>query len=144
MSIEYEDKEKNLRYFSMLLVSTLFTCVLLSRAESKKPDKAVTELLSSPPPPADTGDRQQVSVKTKLEEQGPQWPVREMIAILGGYTCNMYTREHRLDGCRRSAGVLGRGGAHGDHIPISVGNTEMLQQTRQPREEGGEHNSYSK
>ena len=73
----------------MLLVSTLFTCVLLSRVESKKPDKTVTELLSSPPP-ADTGARQQVSVKTKLEEQGPQWPVREMIAILGGYTCNMY------------------------------------------------------
>ena len=75
----------------MLLVSTLCTCVLLSRVESKKPDKAVTELLSSPPPPADGGrDRQQVSVKTKMEEQGPQWPVREMIAILGGYTCNMY------------------------------------------------------
>ena len=69
----------------MLLVSTLFTCVLLSRVESKKPDKAVTELLSSPPPPAD-GGRQEVSVKTKMEEQGPQWPVREMIAILGGYT----------------------------------------------------------
>ena len=87
MSIEYEDKEKNLRYFSMLLVSTLFTCVLLSRVESKKPDKAVTELLSSTPPPAGTGDRQEVSVKTKLEEQGPQWPVREMIAILG---CNKF------------------------------------------------------
>ena len=70
----------------MLLVSTLCTCVLLSRVESKKPDKTVTELLSSPPPPAD-GARQQVSVKTKLEEQGPQWPVREMIAILGGYSC---------------------------------------------------------
>ena len=54
------------------------------------------------------------------------------------------TREHRLDGCRRSAGVLGRGGAHGDNIPTGVGNPEMLQQTGQPREEGGEHNSYSK
>ena len=128
----------------MLLVSTLFTCVLLSRVESKKPDKAVTELLSSTPPPTDTGDRQQVSVKTKLEEQGPQWPVREMIAILGGYTAVTCTREHRLDGCRRSAGVLGRGGAHGDNIPTSVGNPEMLQQTGQPREEGGEQNSYSK
>ena len=74
----------------MLLLSTLCTCVLLSRVESKKPDKAVTELLSSlaprpTPPPADTGDRQEVSVKTKMEDQGPQWPVREMIAILGGY-----------------------------------------------------------
>ena len=74
----------------MLLVSTLFTCVLLSRVESKKPDKTVTELHSSLAPPADTGARQQVSAKTKLEEQGPQWPVREMIAILGRYTCNMY------------------------------------------------------
>ena len=127
----------------MLLVSTLCTCVLLSRVESKKPDKAVTELLSSPPPPADTGDRQQVSVKTKLEEQGPQWPVREMIAILGGYTAITCTREHRLNVCRRGAGVLGRGGAHGDHIPTSVGNPEMLQQTGQPREEGGEHRRYS-
>ena len=77
----------------MLLVSTLFTCVLLSRVESKKPDKAVTELLSSTPPPADGGgDRQEVSVKTRMEDQGPQWPVREMIAILGGYSCDMYTR----------------------------------------------------
>ena len=89
-------KKRMQSYFSMLLVSTLFACVLLSRVESKKPDKAVTELLSSlaprpTPPPADGGgDRQGVSVKTKMEDQGPQWPVREMIAILGGYSCNMY------------------------------------------------------
>ena len=51
--------------------------------------------------------------------------------------------EALLGGCRRSAGVLGRGGAHGDHIPTSVGNPEMLQQTGQPREEGGEQRSYS-
>ena len=54
------------------------------------------------------------------------------------------TREHRLDGCRRSSGVLGRGWAHGDNIPTGVGNPEMLQQTGQPREEGGEQSSYSK
>ena len=44
---------------------------------------------------------------------------------------------------RRSAGVLGRSGAHGDHIPVSVGHPEMLQQTGQPREEGGEQKTYS-
>ena len=49
----------------------------------------------------------------------------------------------RLGVCRRSAGVLGRSGAHGDNLPISVGDPEMLQQTGQPREEGGEQRSYS-
>ena len=55
----------------------------------------------------------------------------------------MCTREHRLGVCRRSAGVLGWSGAYGDNIPVSVGNSEMLQQTGQPREEGGEQKTYS-
>jgi hypothetical protein len=65
-----------------MMCQDMLSILLLSMAEGKKSDRRRTTLASQIPPTVTTLVDREGTIKTKEEGLG-EWPVKEMIAILG-------------------------------------------------------------
>ena len=79
---------RNINVWLLVLILIVLNHTEASKSERKSsPADAPSVSSSSTPPTVNAQAEQDVSIKSQINEEVEEWPIREMIAILGHIKC---------------------------------------------------------